>query len=117
MFGMGYCLNTTLMSFSNFFRRLSTFTRARAHDGHWKSPNSTNTVLADRLPFAQPSVVITGLSDVATFEEAVGDAAAGELSEPVRFTKNIATATATTTSAAKAVRGLAKERVAGSEGF
>jgi len=54
---------------------------------------------------------MTGFSGNATFE----DAAAGELSGLLRFTKNIATATATTTSTAKAVRGLAKERLAGSD--
>src|SRR5262245_47273842 len=103
---MGYCLNTTLRSFSNFLRALSTFTRAAAQDGHWKSPNSTSTVLADRFPFDHPSGVITGLSDKATFEEA----AIGELSGALRLTKNMATATAATTSTAKAVSGLARER-------
>jgi len=52
---------------------------------------------------------MTGLSGDVAFEEA----AAGELSGPLRFTKNMATATATTTSAAKALRGLDKERLVG----
>src|SRR5262245_193246 len=119
MFGMGYCLKTTFKSFSNFLRTLSTFSRAAAQDGHWKSPNSTSTVLADVLPLDQPSGVMTGLFGDATVEDEVGIAGgdAEELSEAVRFTRNMAVATARTTSAARAIKGLARERLAGCEGF